>query len=197
MRKAKTLKDPTNPKYWVDPRYFVHDDTVYESKWFLVNPKPDDLEDGICYIAVHKESHKIYIGSTKRGLGARIKQHLSTARSKKGTHFHKLLGKYGKEAFDFKIISRGKMKDMRKLEDSIIAFMRRDFQEYMFNQKQKRNVIKPVIDPAFLKLGHLKIIQDLGELNILLDDVARRGKRQIDSKVNVNFPRWSSRNQYY
>ncbi len=76
----------------------------------------------ICYVAVHNDSGKRYVGITKRSLKARRSQHERDAMSNRGrVFFHHALREYGKDAFTWKVVAEGEDEVIKLLETALIA----------------------------------------------------------------------------
>ena len=60
----------------------------------------------ICYVSIHNDSGRHYVGITKRGLKVRRSQHERDAKNKRfDGPFHKALREYGKDVFIWKVVA--------------------------------------------------------------------------------------------
>lgn len=76
----------------------------------------------ICYVAIHKDSGRRYVGITKRGLKTRRSQHERDAMNKRSdVFFHDALREYGKDAFAWKVVAEGEDEVIKLLETALIA----------------------------------------------------------------------------
>ena len=76
----------------------------------------------ICYVAIHKDSGRRYVGITKRGLKTRRSQHERDATNKRSdVLFHDALREYGEDAFTWKVVAEGEDEVIKLLETALIA----------------------------------------------------------------------------
>jgi group I intron endonuclease len=64
----------------------------------------DELKKRIIYKVTHKETGKVYIGTTESDLKKRKKDHIQKAKSGKGYRFQEAIATYGPDAFEWEQI---------------------------------------------------------------------------------------------
>jgi group I intron endonuclease len=79
----------------------------------------------LIYLVTNRKNGKKYIGQTVKSLKVRKRNHLSIAKFHKyNSYFHRVLIKYGEEAFDWKVLHDGieNIDDLNKLEIFYIGY---------------------------------------------------------------------------
>lgn len=87
------------------------------------------------YLAVHKESGKVYVGLTSRTAKERWYKHRRLAFvENKDTHFYRALRKYGESAFELHTVSEATSPgDVQNLERVWITLLRANVSEFGYN----------------------------------------------------------------
>ena len=119
----------------------------------------------ICYVAMHAESGKVYVGITKRTLEIRKSEHERKAkRGSKKSRLYDAIRQFGADAFHWEIMAEGREEVIKFLERQLIG-------EWETNRHEGFNTQGPEFPPLGvvdeLYPGHDREISILDMLNDL------------------------------
>lgn len=119
----------------------------------------------ICYVAMHAESRRVYVGITKRTLEIRKSEHERKAkRGSKKSRLYDAIRQFGTDAFHWEIVAEGREEVIKFLERQLIG-------EWETNRYDGFNTqgpdFPPLKDVGELFPGHDREISILDMLNDL------------------------------
>jgi group I intron endonuclease len=123
-----------------------------------------------------------YIGYTAQGFAARINQHLSVARKRKGHYFHRALRKYGEENFIFGILGEfGDDEDLAKIYEieAIAAYK----PEYNLSYGGEGGTMHKLTRKKIAEANSRRIITD--EIRKNIGNAQRGKKRSVETRAKM------------
>lgn len=132
-----------------------------------------DEPEYICYLAMHTEKNKMYIGITSRDFDTRIAEHLSHAKNgSDNTYFHQEIRREGSEKFEWMILAKGLKDIIKMLEKTLIAnlaTLKPDGYNSVNESDHLINATKEELEFFESMNSRIQVMRDCYDLNEILD----------------------------